>query len=80
MATLEVNGFVTGGVQVFRNGGFGAVCDQEFGNREAEVACRQLGFVSGQALPDIFSTFLDGSLGDASQSEVLSAYSGLPFS
>ena len=51
VARVEVNGFVTGGVQVFRNGGFGAVCDQEFGDEEATVACRQLGFESGRNLP-----------------------------
>ena len=51
VARVEVNGFVTGGIQVFRNGGFGAVCDQEFGDEGAVVACRQLGFESGRFLP-----------------------------
>ena len=51
VARVDVNGFATGGVQVFRNGGFGAVCDQEFGDEGAAVACRQLGFQSGRILP-----------------------------
>lgn len=54
---VDVNGFATGGVQVFRSGGFGAVCAQDFGNRDARVACRQLGFVSGRVLPSAFSFF-----------------------
>ena len=51
---MDVNGFATGGVQVFRNGGFGAVCAQDFGNRDAMVACRQLGFPSGTVLRAAF--------------------------
>lgn len=47
---MDVNGFATGAVQVFRSGGFGAVCAQDFGNRDARVACRQLGFFSGTVI------------------------------
>ena len=48
---MDVNGFATGRLQVFQNGGFGGVCDQEFGDAGATVACRQLGFESGRVLP-----------------------------
>lgn len=39
VARVDVNGFATGGLQVFVNGGFGSVCAQEFRDRDARVAC-----------------------------------------
>ena len=46
----DVNGFATGAVQVFINGEWGAVCSGRFDDRDADVACRQLGFVAGTAV------------------------------
>lgn len=48
---LESNGFVSGALQVFIDGAFGAVCASNFGAVDADVACKQLGFVGGAALP-----------------------------
>eukprot|EP00892_Ulva_mutabilis_P004913 jgi/Ulvmu1/2794/UM141_0001.1 len=56
---VDVNGFATGGVQVFLNGAFGAVCTQNFGAPEARIACRQLGFPSGVVLRSILSETVD---------------------
>ena len=44
---VEVNGYVTGALQVFRDGDFGTVCTAGFRDAEAQVACRQLGFIGG---------------------------------
>lgn len=44
---VEVNNFVTGSLQVFCDGAWGAVCTSNFDDLDARVACRQLGFVSG---------------------------------
>ena len=49
--TLERNGFITGALQVFIDGAFGAVCTSSFDPVDADVACRQLGFLGGTALP-----------------------------
>ena len=48
---LERNGFVSGALQVFVDGAFGAVCTSSFDPVDADVACRQLGFLGGTALP-----------------------------
>eukprot|EP00892_Ulva_mutabilis_P005495 jgi/Ulvmu1/3317/UM154_0009.1 len=47
---VEINGYVTGGLQLSRDGAFGFVCNS-LRNMEADVACRELGFVGGAALP-----------------------------
>eukprot|EP00892_Ulva_mutabilis_P005578 jgi/Ulvmu1/3392/UM016_0008.1 len=51
VSRVDINGFATGALQVFHNGAFGAVCDNQFGPAEADVACRQLGFIGGADLP-----------------------------
>lgn len=48
---VDINGFATGAIQIFLDGAFGAVCNTNFGPAEADVACRQLGFVGGTYLP-----------------------------
>lgn len=47
---VDINGFATGALQVFIDGGFGGVCINNFGARDADVACRQMGFVGGAYL------------------------------
>lgn len=47
---LEVNGFVTGALQVFLDGEFGAVCSKGFDSIDADVACRQMGFIGGKSI------------------------------
>lgn len=48
---VNVNGYATGTLQVFCEGAWGAVCSLNFDDRDAQVACRQLGFPSGMNLP-----------------------------
>ena len=52
VGTVEVNGYVTGALQVFCDGQWGAVCNSNFNNSDALVACRQLGFSTGAATGD----------------------------
>ena len=37
-----------GRLEVYRNGGWGAVCDDHFGNKGARVACKQMGYAGGR--------------------------------
>ena len=53
---IEVNGFVTGALQILCDGVCGAVCRSYFDNADAQVACRQLGFSTGVAFTE-FSRF-----------------------
>eukprot|EP00892_Ulva_mutabilis_P012292 jgi/Ulvmu1/9435/UM051_0063.1 len=48
---VDINGYATGALHVFLDGAFGAVCVNEFGPADADVACRQMGFVGGTAVP-----------------------------
>lgn len=48
---VTVNGYTTGALQVFCEGEWGGVCITNFDDADALVACRQLGFDSGVALP-----------------------------
>lgn len=52
MGQVEWNttGFVYGTLQVFLGGDFGAVCTNRFTATDADVACRQMGFVGGVSL------------------------------
>eukprot|EP00892_Ulva_mutabilis_P012491 jgi/Ulvmu1/9614/UM054_0044.1 len=47
---LDVNGFATGALQLFRDGAWGLVCSDLFDDRDAAVACRQLGLLGGTTL------------------------------
>lgn len=47
VSRVDVNGYVTGTLQVFFEGAWGAVCGSNFDDRDAMVACRQLGFSGG---------------------------------
>lgn len=48
---VDINGFATGALQVFIDGAFGGVCVSNFGTRDADVACRQMGFAGGTYVP-----------------------------
>ena len=48
---VNVNGFAFGGLQIFCKGAWGTVCTSNFDDRDALVACRQLGFTTGFAEP-----------------------------
>lgn len=48
---MDVNVYATGAVQVFQDGAFVAVCKTCFDAVAANVACRQLGFMSGTVSP-----------------------------
>lgn len=48
---VEVNGYVTGALQVFIGGAYGAVCTVAFDPVDADVACRQMGFIGGTSIP-----------------------------
>ena len=52
VSIVEVNGYVTGALQVFCDGQWGAVCCANFNSSDALVACRQLGFTTGVATGD----------------------------
>lgn len=58
----EANGYVIGAVQVFLDGAFGTVCGALFNNVNADVACRQLGFVGGGISPFVDAVLTDAEL------------------
>lgn len=51
VSAIEINGYVTGALQVFCDGQWGAVCSSNFDSSDALVACRQLGFATGVVPP-----------------------------
>ncbi|CAG2220744.1 unnamed protein product [Mytilus edulis] len=48
LATSETN---KGRLEIYYKGEWGTICDRGFDHVDAAVACRQLGFCSGQAIP-----------------------------
>ena len=52
-----------GRLEIWRNGEWGTVCDDLFGSREADVACRQLGYASAEAFFGAFEHSFGGAVG-----------------
>ncbi|KAJ8946895.1 hypothetical protein NQ318_008251, partial [Aromia moschata] len=46
-----------GNVEILHNGSWGAICDDEWDESEAEIICNQLGYLSGDAQPTVNSHF-----------------------
>ena len=47
----------SGALQVFCDGAWGAVCNANFGNNDALVACRQLGFTTGVPIGRVLADY-----------------------
>ncbi len=49
-----------GRLEIYAGGQWGTVCDNSFGQREADVACNQLGFSSATSFgDDVFSSYVN---------------------
>lgn len=48
---------IIGNVEILHNGQWGAICDDEWDRAEADVVCRQLGYVTGSGKPTYNSYF-----------------------
>ncbi len=48
----------TGRLEIYAGGQWGTVCDDSFGQREADIACNQLGFSTATRYDDVFSTYV----------------------
>lgn len=44
MKSIKFTHLLLGNVEVLHNNKWGAICDDEWGNEEAEVICKQLNF------------------------------------
>ena len=55
IAVRLVNGSVdhAGRVEIFYDGRWGTICDDDWDNSEAQVVCRQMGFTGGVAQTDL---------------------------
>ncbi|XP_067678768.1 deleted in malignant brain tumors 1 protein-like [Haliotis asinina] len=72
--TMKLSGYKRGLLQVFHSGTWGTVCDDGFGQVEASVVCRALGYQGGKAidgnssirmwLDDVQCTLLNADLKD----------------
>lgn len=47
----------TGNVEILHNGQWGAICDDEWDEAEADVVCKQLGYPAGMGRPTVNSHF-----------------------
>ena len=50
-SNLEQGISVSGRVEVYKNNEWGTVCDKEFGEIEAGLVCKNMGYQNGQVLP-----------------------------
>ena len=51
---LRLSGTDKGRLDIFHNGEWGMICDDGFTSREAEVACRQMGFPDSKTVERTF--------------------------
>ncbi|EFJ44987.1 hypothetical protein VOLCADRAFT_33421, partial [Volvox carteri f. nagariensis] len=53
---VRLNGSTSGRVEVCLNGTWGSICDDEWDDLDADVACRQMGFAGGSAVDGVQTT------------------------
>ena len=52
---LRLNGTYKGRLEILHNGEWGMICDKGFGEREAQVACHELGFLDSGNIARVYS-------------------------